>query len=73
MSLKKELINEVNFLHADKHEACYKLILILMGMVMHSQRCQNSKFAMFLQYLRKEVQDEVDFLHADKHQSFRKV
>ena len=71
MSLKKELNNEVNFLHADKHEACYKLIL--MGMVMHSQSCQNSKFAMFLQYLRKEVQDEVGFLHADKHQSFRKV
>ena len=40
--------------------------MILMGMVKHSKRSQNSKFAMSLQYLKKEV----DFVHADKHQSF---
>ena len=44
-----------------------------MGMVKHSRRSQNSKFAMFLQYLEKEVRDEVDFLHADKHRNFMQV
>ena len=44
-----------------------------MGMVKHSQSSENSKFAMFLQYLKKEVRDKVDFLHADKHQSFPQV
>ena len=38
-----------------------------MGMVQHSQISQNSKFAMYLQYLKKAARDEVDFLHADKH------
>ena len=47
-------------------------IMILMGMVKHSQKSQKSEFAMSLQYLKKEV-DEIDFLHADKHQSFLKV
>ena len=42
-------------------------------MVKHSQSFQNSKFAMFLQYLKREVRDEVDFLNADKHQSFLQV
>ena len=44
-----------------------------MRMVKHSQSSQNSKFAMFLQYLKKEIRDEVDSLHADKHQSFLQV
>ena len=39
-------------------------------MVEHSKSSQNSKFAMFLQYLQKEVRDEVDFVRTDKHQSF---
>ena len=43
----------------------YKLILLFWtGMVKHSQKFQNSKFAMYLQYLEKEVRDEVHFLHA---------
>ena len=72
--LKKELSDEVDFLHADKHESLLQIdSMILMGMVKHSQSSQNSKFAMSLQYLKKEVKDEVDFLHADKHQSFLKV
>ena len=67
---KKELIDEVDFLHADKHENLLQIdSMILMGMVKHSQSFQNSKFAMSLQYLKKEVKDEVDFLHADKYQS----
>ena len=69
--LWKELSDEVDFLHADKHESLLQIdSMILMGMVKHSQSSQNSKFAMSLQYLKKEVKDEVDFLHADKHQSF---
>ena len=69
--LQKELSDEVDFLHADKHESLLQIdSMILMGMVKHSQSSQNSKFAMSLQYLKKEVRDEVDFLHVDKHQSF---
>ena len=48
-------------------------IMILIGMVKHSQSSQNSKFVMSLQCHKKEVRDEVDFLHADKHQSFLQV
>ena len=68
--LKKELSDEVDFLHVDKHES---LVQTLLGMVKHSQSSQNSKFAMSLQYLKKEVKDEIDFLHAEKHRSFLKV
>ena len=66
--------DEVDFLHADKHESLLQIdTMILMGIVKHSQSSQNSKFTMSLQYLKKEVRDEVDFLHADKHQSFLQV
>ena len=69
--LKKEISDEVDFLHADKHESFLQIdIMIFDGMDNHSQ---NSKFAMSLQHLIKEVRDEIDFLHADKHQSFRQV
>ena len=69
--LKKEVSDEVDILHADKHESLIQIdTMVLMGMAKHSQSSQNSKFAMSLQYLKKEVRDEVDFLHADKHQSF---
>ena len=72
--IKKDLSNEVDFLHADMHETLLQIeSMILIGMVKHSQSSQNSKFAMSLQYLKKEVKDEVDFLHTDKHQCFLKV
>ena len=62
------MIDEVDFLHADKHESLLQInSMILMGVAKHSQGSQNSKFEMSLQYVRKEVKDEVDFLHADKH------
>ena len=68
------MIDEVDFLHAGNHESLLQSdSVILMGMVRHSQSSQNSKFAMFLQYLKKEVKYEVDFLHEDKHQIFLKV
>ena len=64
--LEKEVNEEVDFLHAGKHENLLQLgTMILMEMVKHFQSSQNRKFIMAVQYLKKEV----DFLHADKHQS----
>ena len=66
--LKKELSDDVDFLHVNKHESLLQIdSMILVGMLKYSQSSQNSEFAMSLQYLKKEVKDEVDFLHADKH------
>ena len=49
------------FLHADKHENLLQIgTMILMGMVEHSQSSENSRFAMFLQYLKKKL--EVKFI-----------
>ena len=46
----KEL-SEIYFLHADKHESLLQIdSRILIGMVKHSQ---NSKLAVFSQYLKK--------------------
>ena len=72
--LKKEVSDEVDFLHADKHESLLQIDnMILMGIVKHSQSSQNSKLTMSLQYLKNKVRDELDFLHADEHQSFLQV
>ena len=47
--LKKELSDEVDFLHADKHESLLQIdSMILMGIVKHSQSSQNSMFTMSL-------------------------
>ena len=73
--LKKEVRNEVDFLHADKHQSflqvdfnilcikdSYKAILsLLIDMIKHSQSNQSKKFAISLQYLIKEVRDGVHF------------
>ena len=85
--LKKEIRNEVDFWHADKHQSflqvdfntlgikvSYKVILsLLMGMIKHSQSTQSNKFAISLQYLKKEVRNGVHFLHEDKHQNLYKL
>ena len=72
--LKKEVIDEVDFLHADKDENYLQTdTMIFDGIFKHSQSSQNCKFAMSLQYLKKGVRDEVHFLHSDKHQSFLQV
>ena len=69
------MIDENDFLHADKHESMlqvdfntlgikvsYKVILtLLMGMIKHSQSTQSNKFAISLQYLKKEVRNGVYF------------
>ena len=66
---KKELSDEVGFLHADKYESLLQIdSMIFLEMVKHSESSQNSKFGLSLQY--PKVKDEVYFLHADKHQSF---
>ena len=71
--LKKEVRDEVDFLHVDKHKnflqvhfsalgikVSYKVILLLlMGMMKHSQSTQSNKFAISLQYLKKEVRNGV--------------
>ena len=68
--LKREVNDEVDFLHAGKHENLLQIdTMILMDMVKHFQSSQNSKFTTFVQYLKKEDSDDVDFLHADKYQS----
>ena len=85
--LIKEVRDKVDFLHADKRQVFLQvefntliikvslmvILLLLMGMIKHSQITQSSKFAISSQYLRKEVIDGVYFLHADKHQSFHKL
>ena len=72
--------NEVDLLHAGKHESLLKIDT--MGMVKNFQSSQNSKFAMSFQYPKKDVKAEVDFLHAEfpkslfqhfEHQSFLQV
>ena len=68
--LKREVNDEVDFLHAGKHENLLQIdTMILMDMIKHFQSSQNSKFTTFVQYLKKEDRDDVDFLHADKYQS----
>ena len=84
--LKKEVRDEVEFLHAGKHQSslqvdfnilgikvsCKVILLLLMGMIQHSQSAQSNKFALSLQYLKNEVGNGVYFLDTDKHQSFLK-
>ena len=74
---QKEVKDEVDFLHVNKHQGfiqvdfntlgikvSYKAMLSwLKGMIMHSQSTQNNKFAMSLQYLKKEARNGVHFLH----------
>ena len=58
--LKKEMSNEVDILHAVKHQV---------GVIKHSQSTGNNKFAIYLEYPKNEVRDGIHFLHADKHKS----
>ena len=85
--LQKQVRDEVEFLHADKHQnflqvyfttlvvkVSYSLVLsLLMDMIKYSQNTQINKFAISLQYLKKEVREGVHFMHLDKHQSFYKL
>ena len=78
--LKKEVRDEVDFLHADNRQSVlhvdfkildtnvsYKVILsLLTSMLKHSQSNEINKFA----NLKKEVWNGVHYLHEDKYQSF---
>ena len=67
--LKKDVSDELDFLHADKHKGLPQIdTMTLMEICRHYQKSQNNEFSMSLQYFKKEVRDEVDFLH--KLQSF---
>ena len=71
--LIKEVRNEVDYWHADKHKnfpqadcntlsikVFYRVILsLLMGMTNHSQRTQSNKLSIVLQYLENEVSHKV--------------
>ena len=84
---KKEVRDEVDFLHVDKYpsflqvdfntfgiKAFYKVILsLLLGMIKHSQYTKSNKSSISSQYLIKEVRNGVRFLHADKQQSFYRL
>ena len=50
--LTKELKDEVDFLHADKHEDVLQ-IYFLIGMVKHSQTSQNSNLQCFYNISKK--------------------
>ena len=52
--LKKEVMNGVHFLHADKCQSFYKLLLLFLAEVArHVQSTQNRKLVIFLQYIKK--------------------
>ena len=67
--LKKEVRDEADFLHADKHQSFLQvdfntlgikvsnmmMLSLLMAIVKHSQITQSNKFAISLQYLKKEA------------------
>ena len=56
--------DEVDFLHAGKHENLLQIdTMILMEMVKHFQSSQNNKSVCTIS--QTEVRDEVDFLQAD--------
>ena len=60
--LKKEVNDEVDFLHVDKHESLLQIdAIILVEMVKHFQSSQNSKFAMSLQYPKKKLEVKLIF------------
>ena len=73
--LRKQIRDEVAFLHADKHQSflqvdsnilgikvSYKVVLsLLMDRIKHSQSTQSNKFAISLQYLKKKLEMEFIF------------
>ena len=85
--LKKEVKDEVDFLHGDKHQSFLKayfntlgskfptrlILSLLMGMIKHSQITQSNKFGISLQYFKKVARNGCHFWHTDKCQSFYKI
>ena len=53
--LQKKVSDKVDCLHADKHKSLLQIdTMILIGMIKHSQRSQNSNFPITLQNLKKK-------------------
>ena len=60
--LKKEVSDEIDFLHADKDESLLEIdTKTLIGIVKHSKSSQISKVTMSLQYIKKEIRKGVHF------------
>ena len=58
---KKEVNDEVDFLHAEKHEGFLKInTMILIGMIKHSQSSQNRK-SVYLYNILKKKKSEMKF------------
>ena len=76
----KEVKDEVYFLYADKHQSFLKVyfntlgikvsckfdIVIINGMIKHSEITESNKLVISLQYLKKEFRNRSHFWHADK-------
>ena len=61
------MVDEVEFLPADKHKSFYKMVVITLGVISQTGlKYQKNQFIMPLQYLNENMKDEVDFLPADK-------
>ena len=84
--LKKEVRDEVDFWHVDKHQSflqvdfntlgikdAYKVILYCWGWSSILKVLKVIGFQISLQYLKKEDMKGVHFLHAAEHQSFYKL
>ena len=49
----------------------YKMTVSLWVLIArHTQRTQNNRFIIFLEYVKENVKDKVDFLPADKRRRF---
>ena len=85
--LKKEGRDEVDFLHADKHQSflqvdfstlgikvSYKVILsLLIGISSILKVLKVTSLQYLFNISKKKFRNGVHFLHADKHQSFYKL
>ena len=60
--LKKEVSDEIDFLHADKHKSLLQIdTMTLIGIGKHSQSSQNSKITLSLQYIEKKVRELISY------------
>ena len=65
--LKKKVSDEVEFLHADKHESFLQVnTMILNGNGKSFPKIAKQQVCNVFTITQKEVRDEVDFLHANK-------
>ena len=65
------MIDEVDFLDADKHISFLQIDTMIFDGHDNSQSAQSNKLAIFLQYLKKEVRDGVHFYKASTNWNYR--